>query len=436
MTQHLGKRPPNRHTVPNITPEEKEKLHALYISYGAWTPQEAVRALGETRLQTFVQQELLGQQDTEMGPMYQLLAKGRFLATGTAGNASTLSAQLDLAYLRLCTDELQWEVLDESSPFYKHFDRFFPHSKFFETQTSFGQVMLGGKLSGGGYSVQGLEKLMRKVKSTALARNVLFVILTPHPRRGQRCAQTHQSVLRLVPHLPNIGAHTRHRFNPVTPEQQASDPGPILTSASAHRLRNSRADIPDLTLEILQLNLKARVEQAQDALDVDGALSHAQLAKYYGLGPHHLKGRLSTRAILRPSKNRANHEVQQQIVVANKKVAQLDDSGLNHRLTTAQLRLDLGVAADPQRWQVESRNALRLEDPDAVYITADGEQWAIEADTGHYELLTILRKLQTFKDQGYAQTIWGTPSDVRVKNLTRKIMADLRPALRLTEWWQ
>ncbi|MBB5293388.1 hypothetical protein E5F05_00535 (plasmid) [Deinococcus metallilatus] len=199
--------------------------------------------------------------------------------------------------------------------------------------------------------------------------------------------------------------------------------------------QRERGVIPDLTLDILQMNRKDRIEQAQAAIEVDQVLSEAQLARYYGLGPADLTGRLVTQAILRPSKNRSAHEVQQRVVVADRRVARLDDSNLNHRLTTAQMRLDLGIAADPERWRVEQRNALKLEVPDAIHITGDGERWAIEADTGQYNMPTILRKLQAFKDQEYAEIIWGTPSSVRVKNLTQKIGRDLRPTLKLTQWW-
>ncbi|GAA5534126.1 replication-relaxation family protein [Deinococcus aluminii] len=428
------KRPPNRQPVPLITPGEKQHLTKLYMEAGAWTYSEAVSFLGESRFREMLQDRLLGRQDTEMGPVYHLLARGRLAAFGTADEAASLTTQLDLAYLRLSMAERGWRFADKTSPFYQGFDKLFPGLNFREAETELGRVLLAGKLSGGGYSVDGIERLMRQVKSTALSRNLLFVILTPHARRGQQRAQVHSSALRLIHHLPRVDGSKFTRFNPVSGHKKDPDPGPILTPAGAQKQRE-RGVIPDLTLDILQLSRKDRIEHAQAAIEVDQVLAEAQLARYYGLSPADLTGRLVTQAILRPSKNRSAHEVQQRVVVADRQVARLDDSNLNHRLTTAQMRLDLGIKADPERWHVEQRNALKLEVPDTIYITGDGERWAIEADTGQYNMPTILRKLQAFKDQEYAEIIWGTPSSVRVKNLTQKIAHDLRPTLKLTQWW-
>lgn len=428
------KRISKKNPAPQLTEGETEHFERLYLHDGAWTHSEAISFLGESRFREMLQDRLLGRQDTEMGPVYHLLARGRSAAFGTADEAATLTTQLDLAYLRLSMAELGWRFTRKDSPFYRQFDQLFPSLKFKEAETNLGRVLLAGKLTGGGYSPKGIEDLMRRVKSTALAHNLLFVILTPHPRRGQSKVETHSSALRLVHHLPRVDGSKRSRFNPVVGHAKAPDPGPILTSAGATKQRQ-RGVIPDLTLDILQLSRKDRIERAQAAIEVDRALSEAQLTKYYGLSPADLSGRLVTQAILRPSKNRPGHEVQQRIVIADKQVAKLDDSNLNHRLTTAQIRHDLGFPADLKRWIVEARNRLHFEDPDAVCITDDGERWAIEADTGHYQMPTILRKLQAFRDQGYAETIWGTPSSVRVRNLTKKIERDLRPTLRLTEWW-
>ncbi|GMA15390.1 hypothetical protein E5F05_00540 (plasmid) [Deinococcus metallilatus] len=202
------KRPPNRQPVPLITPGEKQHLTKLYMDDGAWTYSEAVSFLGEARFREMLQDRLLGRQDTEMGPVYHLLARGRLAAFGTADEAASLTRQLDLAYLRLSMAELGWRFTDKTSPFYRGFDKLFPGLKFREAETTLGRVLLAGKLSGGGYSVDGIERLMRQVKSTALSRNLLFVILTPHARRGQQRAQVHSSALRLIHHLPRVGGAT------------------------------------------------------------------------------------------------------------------------------------------------------------------------------------------------------------------------------------
>ena len=91
-----------------LTDVEIEKLDTLYVSDGAWTPQEACAAFGTQRTEELEHLGVLGRCDTDMGPMYLLLAKGRVKVFGTSGNAQSLARQIDRAYVRLSLKKLNW----------------------------------------------------------------------------------------------------------------------------------------------------------------------------------------------------------------------------------------------------------------------------------------------------------------------------------------
>ncbi|MFC3861889.1 hypothetical protein ACFOPQ_14065 [Deinococcus antarcticus] len=94
----------------------RELLHQLYYTDGAWTEKETVHYLTLDYANTLIEEGVLGVQDTDMGRMVQLLARGRASIYHTVDNAASLSAQLDQAYLRLCIKQKGWEVYTLSFP--------------------------------------------------------------------------------------------------------------------------------------------------------------------------------------------------------------------------------------------------------------------------------------------------------------------------------
>lgn len=105
---------PNARLRLPLTDEEKRRLGALYNHDGAWSHAEAVAYLGESRLAVLLAERILGVQYTDMGRMYQLIARGRMSVFHTADDALSLVAQLDRAYMRLALAILGWacEVTD------------------------------------------------------------------------------------------------------------------------------------------------------------------------------------------------------------------------------------------------------------------------------------------------------------------------------------
>ncbi|MFK7604209.1 hypothetical protein ACI3L1_18595 [Deinococcus sp. SM5_A1] len=134
---------PNKKLRYPLSPEEIDILGDLDNFYGAWSHQEAAAALGESRLAVLLAERILGMQNTEMGRMYQLMARGRMSVFGTADEARSLVAQLDRAYMRLSMMQLGWsyEANDGVNPHYKGLAELFPHLGLREVNTN-GQYAL------------------------------------------------------------------------------------------------------------------------------------------------------------------------------------------------------------------------------------------------------------------------------------------------------
>jgi len=118
-----------------------------------------------------------------------------------------------------------------------------------------------------------------------------------------------------------------------------------------------------------------------------------------------------------------------------RRVANGDDTALAHRCGTAEIRYMLGVDSDRAVWQAETRGKLSCENPDAVYLPEGGRRIAIEFDAGSYGPRIIDKKLRTFRERGFEQTIWGVTTSLRQRNLTRKIGAQLQREILLATWW-
>ncbi|WP_414657676.1 hypothetical protein ACINK0_07115 [Deinococcus sp. VB343] len=240
---------------------EKEQLELLYEDLGAWTLAEAQAALGDGRLADLLQFGVLGQQDTEMGPMLQLLATGRRAVYGKVGEARSLVSQLDRAYVRLSAKKEKWLLLASDDPFAEGLTRYAPNHNLQEAYGLGGRVLLGGKLSDGGYSESAIRALGRRIRSQALSKGFRVVLLTPSPRRGRKAAEEFKNFLELYTVLPiqQDGAR-RFRKVPQSEEKPGGD-GPILTEEMA-RLRSG--SLPPATLKILQLPRQQRINTDSD----------------------------------------------------------------------------------------------------------------------------------------------------------------------------
>ena len=434
MTQ-ITKGPNSSKRVP-LTDGERQLLHEMYLHLGAWTHREAVTRLGEARFRELLRQGVIGAQNTDIGVMYHLLALGRTSLFHTADQAASLVSQLDQAYVRLCMAEKGWEFTPSTSPFYKGLTSLFPglHLHFQEGNTEFGTSLIGGKVTGNGYSALAIRDLGNRMRSSALSRNFTVVIFTPSPQRGQQAAAPFSNFLKVVPLRPKTGDNSK-RFNRLPKRKSPTEPGPYLTQAMRKSIQEKKgSSMPELTLEILGLSRAERIEAAHLALQKDRFISQAQLRTHFALSIHDLPESLLSYVLLRPTKNAYGKEVSELVLAANRKATRLDDGSMNHLLLTAQMRHNLGHPPDDS-WQLPSQIKRRYEEPDAVRVLEDGTMEAVEADAGQYKLAVVLRKLASFKDGGYERTHWGCVSPTRVKHLTAKVHRDLMPDFQTVQWW-
>lgn len=420
-----------------LTTEEIDLLGDLDNFYGAWSRQEAAAALGESRLAVLISERVLGMQNTKMGRMYQLLARGRMSVFGTAKQARSFVAQLDRAYLRLSLMQLGWsyEVKDGVNPHYKGLAELFPHLSLKEVNTNgqYPRAVLGGKLSGGGHAAHSLHDIATRTKGDALFRRIEIIILTPSPRKGQTKAETHKSVLTLRHILPKVDDTTR--FTRIPRRLSPYGNVPELLPKQATLVAARANPIPKQSISVLLLPHSERVKQAQLDIEIDGVISAFQLRRYYGLEPLDLEGRLITAALIRPLRSRAAFEVQQSLVVSGAEMARLSDNELNHRLTITEMRLSVGIAAQRAIWQVDAKPSLKLNQPDCVWISGD-ERAAVEADTGQYHMRVVEKKLESFAQQGYTLTVWGTGSKRRATGIKEKLGDKYRIEFLQPSWWE
>ncbi|GAA3998969.1 hypothetical protein GCM10022631_07220 [Deinococcus rubellus] len=426
-------------TVP-ITDPEKNALERLNYDDGAWTHAEATAVFGE-RLQYALDHRLLGAFDTLMGTMYVILGHGRFTIINASGDATSVQSQITKAYLRLSIAQLGWRVIldDEPSRKLTQFD-WSQKRKMLHVKTEFGECLVTGHMRGGGYSRQALEWLTKRFKSTALSRNFYVVVLTPSPNKGRMYAKKQASFLKLITVLPRstISDQLSTRIKVMPPRDwggREPDDRPYL--AGTGWLKDPRyQNVPDLTKQTLTLSRTDRIDAAWRALECDAAMSSAQLERHFGLEIADLEGVRYVETIVRSSKDMSANEVKTVFLTASRQIANGDDTALAHRCGTAEIRYMLGVDSDPARWQAEVRGRLSYENPDAVYVPESGGEIAVEFDAGSYGPRVIDRKLRTFKERGFQETIWAVTTDVRQRNLTKKIGDQLKRDVMLVNWWE
>lgn len=205
-----------------------------------------------------------------------------------------------------------------------------------------------------------LAHIASQTRGVALYRGIDILIFTPSPRKGQARAETHKSAMTLIHALPRLDSITRFSTIRTPLETHPYGITPDIFPHQAETLRGRKNPLPEVTLQLPQQVRIVRIAQARADLKVDGVLSSAQLQRYYRLKPANLTGELFTVAQMRPIGGRYALEVQQILVVSGAAMARREDAELNHRLTLAEMRLSLGIPADPGCWQVDPRNILKF----------------------------------------------------------------------------
>lgn len=413
---------------------EMELLHQLYVYDGAWTLKETEERLGIERGGYLMKQKIIGYQDTDMGPVIQLLARGRISLYHKSDDGVALPNQVDQCYIRLSMAQKSWDRITPDMPYYRNLKEFLRRENALEAETIYGHSLILGKISGNGYAPVTIKNLGQRLRSSALSQNFHVVLLTPSPRKGKEIAKQFGSFLHLVHFLPNTG-DTRKRFNPPT-GQPTKATGPYITAVSAKQLQRDYGSTlySDTTLKRLQSPRDQRIDEAILALETDKVMTEKQLRIYFGLRPADIPNVMVSNMLLRPAHGRYAQEKAVTVLTLSPNITRTNDGNINHLLLTTQLRYNLDAPAG-DAWRTSSKLS-RFDTPDSVRINPDGTMDAIEADTGEYSFLKVKRKLEAFQTQGFEQTHWGTLSETRIRNLTNWIPLELMPNFHNVSWWE
>ena len=418
-----------------LTVAEKVTLDSLYVTAGAWTPQEAYALLGERRTRELIAAQLLGIMETDMGPVLLLLAAGRVAVFGTAAKAQSLARQIDRAYLRLSIAQLGWRIVQPGQT-EDNLAQYDTSNRMVEVINNGGRpAMVGGSLQNGGMTRQSIENIASRLRSMALFKGFDVILLTPNRRRGTKRALKEVAFMVLMVVLPVNPGFPEVKRVKVLPSRVARPDTPFL-SGESWQSDPRILKLPALTREILQLKRSERIDFALRSLECDATLTDGQLLRWYGLRVDDL-GELSyVRTIVRPHHADFRSEKPVTFVAATRRFARLEDSTLGHRAGTAEMRHLMGVASDERSWKAEHRETLRFEEPDAYHFDDDGAIHAVEFDTGAYTARVIDSKLSTFEDRGFSGINWGVTTPRRQVNLTSKIRHRLESDVLLCRWYE
>jgi len=208
-----------------LTDDEKRTLRELYEYDGAWTDKELKAKC--PRSAEILKAGVLLPVYTVIGTLYMLSLTGRRLVLRDASSTHIAPQRnLDRAYIRLCMDDYGYEDTDESTT--RGLDRFIGKMELFEKVTLHGVALVGGTMSGGGFSRTSIERIITRLKSSALAYNFRVILFTPSPTRGRGLAQTHSSILTVLHHLPG-GTGERTKLTSFKLKSDAAYAGPANT---------------------------------------------------------------------------------------------------------------------------------------------------------------------------------------------------------------
>lgn len=417
----------------NLTPEEKQTLKLLYEYDGAWTEQEL--RLKCPRRDAILEAGLLHSIHTVIGRLYMLSVTGRRTVLRDA--SSTLIApqrNLDRAYIRLCMDDYGYQETDQTNT--RDLEQYVGKMELFERVTPQGVALVGGVMSGGGLSRVTIQAIVTRLKSSALAHGFRVILFTPSPTRGRALAQKHSSMLTVLHHLPG-GTGNRLQLTTFGPPKDDAYAGPASSALLEELVLRKKPDVfPAQTLELLRSRRAERIERFMTDLTADRVISAEQLWRHYMLHPRDLKNVRYVEAVMHPVHSRVSLEVKTRFYLASDALQYQDDNALGHAAGVGEMRRMMNVPTG-EAFQLHPHRRLARDAPDAVFHSPYGPI-AFEYDTGAYKLRTVQSKLESFVQQGYLQTIWGTANDRRVPTIQGVMSAEegARGEVILSEWWR
>lgn len=402
-----------------LRPNDLEVLRQLDRD-GAWSEAELQeRMQGSVALH---RAGLIARTSTVIGSLTYLTPQGAAILGIRTGELPKLNRRLDRAYVRLSLTALGWQVMPER----QQLEEFDTSGRMTAVMTPFtadygsGAALVAGKLPAG-YSSSGIQHIVDRLRSQALHHNFWVIFLTPRPRRGQGFAERYPSWLKVIHVLP--GQPEPGIMQGIL--QPASRVNPIIVEGGVEQFRKDAAargiGYTDAALRTLSLRLADRLEVFREALEVDRVISNRQAWMYYGLSPNDLSDMISIDLTAQPVHSAPGLLVQTRLYLADKHLQYKSATGLGHAAGVTQMRLLLGLPADPETWITGKRlGRQEYEQPDAVHVGEFGLE-ALEYDTGAYTTRIIENKLTAFRDQGYDTVIWGVPGIRRQQRLQAEL---------------
>ncbi|ULR39728.1 replication-relaxation family protein [Thermus sp. NEB1569] len=147
----------------------------------------------------------------------------------------------------------------------------------------------------------------------------------------------------------------------------------------------------------------------RSALDVDGVWTSGQVERW---GLEVPPSALVVEGYLGLTHYRKSRPVR---FFVSESLAHLPLTTLRHLAGVAEMRILLGVEADPAHWRVFHRQIHPVEEPDAVWFTPSGPV-AVEYDVGSYSRERVRAKAAAFALR-YVGQVWGTPIPERLRTL-------------------
>ncbi|UBV44444.1 hypothetical protein LAJ19_16785 (plasmid) [Deinococcus taeanensis] len=416
-----------------LSEAEKAPLRELYEYDGAWTDKELKAKC--PRQGAILKAGLLLPVHTVIGPLHMLSVTGRRLVLRDASSTHIAPQRnLDRAYIRLCMEDYGFEQTDERTT--RGLEQYAGKMELFERLTPQGVALVGGTMSGGGVTRTTIDRTITRLKSSALAHHFRVILFTPSPTRGRGLAQKHASMFTLLHHVPG-GTGERLKRTAFRPTFDDAYAGPASTALLEDLVVRKHPDLfPEQTLEVLRERRADRIDRFRTDLETDRVISAEQLYRHYMLHPDDLKNVPYVEAIMHPVHSRAGLEVRTRFYLTSAALQYQDDNVLGHYAGVGEMRRVMNVPAN-ESFKLDTRRRLARDTPDAIFHSLYGPI-AFEYDTGVYKLRTVQSKLESFAQQGYLQTIWGTANRQRIAKVEGIMQAEpgAKGQVILSEWWR
>ena len=161
------------------------------------------------------------------------------------------------------------------------------------------------------------------------------------------------------------------------------------------------------------MNRSSNALNLERDLQVDKALSEAQLERHYGVRLGDLPGTFHTvQHSLSPTKGSAQPALVT-FVCTSRRVAKRQGRKLQHLAGLTEMRHLLG--ARTETWVSYADASHGVAEADGEWDSPDG-RIAVEYDIGSYSTAYILEKAHSLERKGYTRLVWGCPSERLVKS--------------------